>query len=225
MQPYDYKELKEIQYRILKGIRLTDNILDVKTIAGFDLTFRDKKAYCVAVVIDLTTFTLLEIKQTITDETMPYTTTLLAFREGAPIIETYKTLEHQPDILLVDGMGALHPYKVGVASYVGVMLNKPCIGVTKECIFGQLDEDKIMVYGEHRGTALKTKAYARPIYISPGHDISLTTAVEIVKKTLKEYKFPYPLHLAHKHLIKLKKQPESIASQHTENPAEHAIPS
>ncbi len=204
-----YTELKEVHERILKGISLLDSPLTVTTVAGFDLTFRDKKAYCVAVVIDYATFDILEIEQTITDELMPHTTSLLAFREGSPIIETYKKLQHQPDVLLVDGNGALHPYKVGTASYVGVLLNKPCIGIAKDLIHGHLEEDLIIVHNEHRGTAVKTKAYARPIFVSAGHGISLDTSVQIVQHCLKEYKLPYPLHIAHKNLVKLKKENDS----------------
>lgn len=207
-QPYDYHALKEIQQRILEGIRLQDTLplSEIKTLAAFDLTFRDKKAICVAIVLAYPSFDILEEQHTITDEIMPYNPRLLAFREGPPIIETFKLLQHQPDLVIVDGNGALHPHNVGIASYIGVMLNKPSIGVAKDLIHGHLDEDKIMIQDEHRGTALKTKEYARPIYVSPGHGISLASAVVIVKTTLKDYKLPYPLHLAHKQLVKLKKE-------------------
>ncbi len=213
-QPYNYIELKEVHERILKGISLHDSPFTIKTVAGFDLTFRDKKAYCVCVVIDYATFNILEIQQTITDELMPHHINLLAFREGPPIIETYKKLTHQLDVLLVDGNGALHPHKVGVASYVGVLLNKPCIGVAKNLAHGHLEEECIIVHNEHRGTAIKTKDFAQPIYVSAGHGLSLLQAVQIVQHCLKDYKLPYPLHIAHKHLVKLKKTGQQTVEEH-----------
>ena len=54
--------------------------------------------------------------------------------------------------------------------------------------------------------AIKTKQFANPIYITPGHNISLNSAVEIIKKlSFEPYKLPLPLHLAHKYVNKLKK--------------------
>ena len=36
------------------------------------------------------------------------------------------------DVLLLDGHGMLHPRKCGLASFVGVLIDKPTIGIAKE---------------------------------------------------------------------------------------------
>ena len=203
----EYKELKEIEKNILKGIKLEDNFSKPKLIAGFDICYIGKKYNCVAVVIDIETRKEIEKKGVEGEEVMPYSPTLTAFREGPPILEAYRSLENKPDILLVKGSGAINPNKVGLASYVGVMLNKPCIGVAKELIYGRLDEDNIIYNNELKGRAIKTKPYANPDYISPGHNISLNSSIEVVKKVIdEEYKLPLPLHLAHKYVNKIKKE-------------------
>ncbi len=138
---------------------------------------------------------------------MPYSPSMVAFREGPAVIDAYRTLENKPDVLIVKGEGVVRPLRVGLASYVGVILNKPCIGVAKELMHGRLDEDKLVFDGEIRGIAIKTKEFANPVYVTPGHNINLDTAVEIIKKgSIEPYKLPLPLHLAHKYVNKSKKE-------------------
>lgn len=201
----DLKELKEVEKRILNGIKLENSFTDIKTVAAFDIAYSGKKYYCAGVVLDLENKNEVEQKIVEGEEIIPYSPNLVAFREGPAIIEAYRSLENKPDILIVKGNGALHPNKIGLASYVGVMLNKPCIGVTKELVFGKLDEDRIMFDCKIKGMAIKTKQFANPVYVTPGHSINIETSVSVVSRLIVEpYKLPLPLHLAHKYVNKLK---------------------
>jgi len=112
-------------------------------------------------------------------------------------------LENKPDILLIDGNGILHPYRAGIANHVGVTLDKPCIGIAKKLLLGKCKKPKDIGEAEKinfgKGTvgfALLTKKNCRPIYISPGHRISLKTSLNIVKRFVRN-KLPEPLRLAH----------------------------
>ncbi|MBW2997555.1 endonuclease V, partial [Candidatus Woesearchaeota archaeon] len=68
-------------------------------------------------------------------------------------------------------------------------------------------DGKIMVEDEARAIAMKTKEHAKPIYVSPGHRVSLKTAAEITKKCLVEkHKLPEPLHEAHKYSNKVRER-------------------
>lgn len=205
----DFKELKDIEKKILKGIKLVDSFSEVKTIAAFDVGYTGKKYLCVAIVMDLDSKKELEIKKVSGDEIMHYSPALIAFREGPAIMEAYRSLENKPDILIVKGSGAVHPYKVGLASYIGILTNKPCIGVSQDLLFGRLDEDRIIFNEELKGIAIRTKAFANPIYIIPGHGISIDSSVSLIKKLIVEpYKLPLPLHIAHKYVNKEKKPSE-----------------
>lgn len=201
----DFKELKEIEKRILNGINLNNTFLTVKTVGAFDIAYVGKKYFCVAVILGVEDKQEIERKTVEGEEIMPYSPNLVAFREGPVIIEAYRALENKPDVLVVKGNGKLHSSRVGLASYVGIILNKPCIGVSKELIYGKLDEDRIMFDNELKGMAIKTKQFANPVYVTPGHNISLETAVDIIKNLIIEpYKLPLPLHLAHKYVNKFK---------------------
>ena len=201
----DFKELKDIEKRILKGIKLQNSFNSLKTVAAFDLAYKDNRYFCVAIVLDIETKKEIEKKQVSGDEIMPYSPNLIAFREGPVIMDAYRELDNKPDVLIVKGMGALHPRKVGLASYIGVITNKPCIGIAKELIYGRLDEDKVLFGNDLKGRAIRSKEFANPFYVVPGHNIDLDTSIEVVKSLIDDnYKLPLPLHLAHKYVNKLK---------------------
>ncbi|HLC86586.1 MAG TPA: endonuclease V [Candidatus Nanoarchaeia archaeon] len=206
-QQVNPKELKEIESNIAKGISLKDSFSFVKTVAAFDIAYSEKTYKCVAVVIDIENLKELEVKHIEGEEIMPYSPKLVIFREGPVILESYRSLSIKPDILIVKGNGFMKKSSIGLASYVGVLLNKPVIGVAKELVAGRLDEDKIIANNDVVGFALKAKEFANPVYITPGHNICLDSSVKIIKKVLSpSYKLPLPMHMAHKYVNKIKKE-------------------
>ena len=201
----DLKELKEVEKSICKGVKLVNSFTNPKTIAAFDIAYSGKKYFCAAVVIDIETKEEIEKKIVSGDEIMPYSPNLAVFREGPVVLEAYRSLKNKPDVLVVKGNGLLKTTRVGLASYVGVLLNRPCLGVAKELLFGRLDEDKIIVDEKIRGMAVKTKPFANPVYVTPGHNIDIDTSVELIRKiSVEEYKLPLVLQLAHKYANKEK---------------------
>jgi deoxyribonuclease V len=83
----------------------------------------------------------------------------------------------------------------------------PTIGVAKNLLLGDEKDNKVYVDEEVRAVVLKTKEYSRPIYISPGHRVSLKKAEEVVKKCMVEgHKLPEPLHEAHKYSNKVRER-------------------
>lgn len=206
----DFNKLKETQKKIAERVIVKDLVKfeNVKTVAGFDLAYYDKKVVCAAVVLDFKTMKVLEKKYAVSEEKFPYIANFLMFREGPPVINTYHELSTEPDVLLIDGGGILHPLKSGVASYIGVSLDKPTIGVTKKLLCGEVYEGKIYLekdtvegkVKELRGERVETKLGSRPLFISPGHKVTVATAVKIVKECIQgNHKLPEPLRLAHRY--------------------------
>ncbi len=202
----DTARLRGILRAIAGKVRTDDKLKtdEIKTIAGFDVAFFGDKAVCAAVVLDFKTMAVLESKYLLAKAEMPYIPGFLAFREGDAILKTYYDLEHDPDVLMVDGHGIAHPMRAGLACYVGVELEKPCIGVAKKLLIGEVVDDKVMIGNEVRGKQVVTKEHAKPIIVSPGHLISVETAAEIAKKCIVyPHKLPEPLHQAHRFAEKL----------------------
>lgn len=196
-----FEKLKEAQQSVAKQVSTEDAIKpeDIRYIAGFDLAYAGDKVVCAAVVLNFKTMQIVEKKYSISKTAMAYVPGFLAFREGPPIMQTYFDLECEPDILLIDGHGIAHPLRCGLASYVGVELDKPTIGVAKKLLVGEVKDGKIFVEGEERGRVVKTREYAKPVYVSPGHKVSIESAAGIVKKCIvPPHKMPEPLHIAHR---------------------------
>jgi deoxyribonuclease V len=94
-----------------------------------------------------------------------------------------------------------------MASHLGLVLDVQTIGVAKSLMLGKNEDGKILVGNEIRAAEVKTKEHAKPLYVSPGHRISLETSVELVKQCIRlPHKLPEPLHLAHRLAEKLREE-------------------
>lgn len=196
--------------QIREGLRkkavLEDNLPEeIKTIAGVDQSFprRDRVRSCVVVL----GFPELEEKEKASAEVaedFPYIPGLLAFREAPSIIEAYEKLRKKPDVLMVDGHGIAHPKRMGIATHVGVLLDTPTIGVAKKKLVGEYtppeEEGDFSILRDSEeilGFAYKSRKGCKPIFISPGHMISLYTSMLLVEKCLRGYRLPEPTRIAH----------------------------
>jgi deoxyribonuclease V len=84
----------------------------------------------------------------------PYIPTYLAYRELPLFEKLIEQLKVRPSVLMVDGNGILHPYKIGIASHLGVVLDIPTIGVAKNLLCGEVKEGKVSLKKRQNGTAL-----------------------------------------------------------------------
>jgi deoxyribonuclease V len=101
------------------------------------------------------------------------------------------------DVLLVDGHGILHPRKCGLACYIGIIIDKPTIGVAKNLLCGSILENNYIEYNKKILGYRIRKNNKKDIYVSIGHKISLETAVNIVINLTKKKEFiPEPLKIA-----------------------------
>eukprot|EP00668_Euglena_longa_P001619 GGOE01001912.1.p1 GENE.GGOE01001912.1~~GGOE01001912.1.p1 ORF type:complete len:1281 (-),score=336.11 GGOE01001912.1:239-3772(-) len=153
---------------------------------------------------------------------LPYISGFLAFRECPHLVELVSELRSNrpdlvPQILLVDGMGVLHPRGLGLASHLGVLTDLPTIGVGKTFLnVDGLRKDAVLqeirkhllksgsaweLQGESGrilGAAFRsTEDAPNPVFISRGHRITLGTALEVVRRCCK-YRVPEPIRLADK---------------------------
>lgn len=201
----DEEKLKKEQQKLSKRIILKNDIDDYRHIAGCDAVYTGKKIIYVIVVFDKD-MNVKEKKYTIMNSKMPYMKNYVAYRECPAAVETYHKLEIDPDILMVVGAGIMHPRKIGMASHFGLLIDKPTIGVSKEIIHGEVEGDYIYEGNEKIAILMKTKEHAKPIYVSPGHRVSMERSLEIARENMGEKKLPIPLHETHKFANKIKKK-------------------
>ena len=199
------KKLRRIQEKIAKKVILEDKFpKPIKNMAGFDLAFLNDNTIVTGVVLDYKLLIVKEIKTIETEVSFPYIPTFLTFREGPSIIKVYKKLKIKPDVLMINGQGIAHPIFCGIASHVGVLLDKPSIGVAQSRLIGEYkrpikvgDYSAVKYQNRKVGYAYKSKENCGPILISPGHRISLDTSLKITKNCIKKHKLPEPIYLAH----------------------------
>ncbi len=206
----EYKKLIEEQIRLAKKVELKDGFDKLELLGGVDQAYVGDKIISCAVVVNADSLKLVDKACTISYPPMPYVPGFLSYREGPIIVETISKLNERPDVLFVDGNGILHPRRFGIASHVGLLLDIPTIGVAKKLLTGEVRGDTVYLDKEAVAKVLATKEHAKPIYVSPGHKVSLRTALELSRKTLTGYKLPYPLHLAHKFATKMKRKQKSL---------------
>jgi len=207
------KRLEREQIRLAKKVKLRNDLSEIRTIAGCDIAYTNDNIVCSFVVMDYPSLQVREVQTKESKTTFPYIPGFLAYREAPLIVETYHELELDPDIILVDGNGILHPRRFGLASAIGLLLDKPTIGVAKNLLLGDVFDGKVMDNEEKVGAVLETKQKAKPIYISPGHRVNWTRSIEVVKECQKEHKLPEPLHQAHKTANKVRRKLRGKDSQ------------
>ncbi|MBU0536148.1 MAG: endonuclease V [Nanoarchaeota archaeon] len=212
-------KLRQEQLKLAEKIMTTDMFENARYIAGCDQAYKDNnKIISVVVVMDIKTMQIVEKAESEQYCKMPYISSYLFYREAPAIIDAFSKLNTKPDILMVDANGILHPRRIGMASQLGLALDVPTIGVAKNLAFGRSFQNKIEANKEIVAEEVATREFARPLYVSPGHRISLRTSVEIVKKMIVEpHKLPEPLHLAHR--LSKKAVMKAGAEQNTLNTA------
>lgn len=213
------KRLRQRQVQMAKRLILGDAFDEpIEFVGGFDLAFDGKTSIAAASVIEYGTLNVLEERVLRTKTSFPYIPTFLAFREGPPISKLYKRLKTKPTIVMVNGHGYAHPYRCGLASYVGVTLNVSSIGIAASRLCGQYEKfpDRIgdwtplISKGETIGAVLRTREKTRPIFVSVGHKVSLETAVKVAMNCIRSEKMPEPIHRAHVLANSAKKQTSAV---------------
>lgn len=139
--------------------------------------------------------------------TFPYISTYLSYRELPAYLAAIEAADKAgwtADVLLVDGNGILHPRRAGIATHLGVLLDRPTVGVAKGHLCGHANTAGMTV-GEWRpvildeetvGAALRTDRN-RTLFVSPGHRSDLESAIRLVQTLTETTALPAPLQWAH----------------------------
>jgi deoxyribonuclease V len=202
---FSIEKAHETQLKLSKQIVLEDMLPEkIRFVAGVDVAYVKDLAISAAAVLDYVSLKLVESKTALCKARFPYVPTLLSFRETPPTVLCIKKLRLQPDVFLVDAHGFAHPYRCGFASYLGLVIGKPTIGVAKGRLFGEVEDvmsEKDVALLKHEdeviGAVVRTKSGCKPVYVSVGHMVSLETAVKIVRHCICQSRIPEPVLKAH----------------------------
>ena len=193
-------EAREIQQSLRTHVITHDQFEAIRTVGGVDVGFEDNGRLTRAAVVVLAYPTLHRMEYVIARQPtrFPYVPGLLSFREVPAVLEALAKLSVKPDLLLCDGQGLAHPRRFGIACHLGVLADLPSIGVAKSRLIGShstIAETRgsqvpLMDSDERIGVVLRTRTRVKPLYVSIGHRIGLTTAVQFVLACTPKYRLP-----------------------------------
>ena len=185
------QKMREEQERMAPLISLEDDF-STSEIAAVDVSYDDEFGYG-AMVINRAGNT--EIRHKKMESRFPYIPGYLTYREFKFIREL---AGEYSGLLLVDGNGFLHPRHIGLASFTGVMLGIPTIGVAKSLLLGRREGDWI-----YNGLERSAYMLRKNCVISAGHRISLDSAATFINEKYNG-KYPEILKIAHNESVKLR---------------------
>lgn len=203
------KEAIEIQKQLRDQVQLTPLASVPALIAGCDVSMNRfaKEGFAGFVTM---TYPALEMREVAAAKSVipfPYIPGLLSFREIPMLLSAWKKIREKPELILVDGIGIAHPRRLGIATHLGLVLGIPTIGVAKSVLIGRYEEPGQMAgsvsdlidlkTNEVIGTALRTRDGVSPVFVSPGHLITLSEAVDIVRACVRRHRLPEPTRQAH----------------------------
>lgn len=196
---YPLKTLRQEQIQLSKSISLKDDFNTIETVAGVDVAYPDNEfefACGACVLIDYNTKQVIRRFVVFEHTDFPFISTYFSYRELPIVRKLIERLQSKPSLILLDGNGILHPARCGFASHAGITLHIPTIGVAKTLLYGAIQKSQVIIDNEQRGYAFSFKNGIKPIYISPGHRVSFSTSLKVVKHLCLS-KIPEPLRQAH----------------------------
>lgn len=179
----------------------------LRLVGGVDVAYREDRglAIAAAVILDIATLQVRESAHAEIRIGFPYVPGLLSFREIPAIESALGKLTLRPDLLVCDGHGIAHPRRFGLASHVGFLFDLPAIGCAKSSLrlrarkepgLTRGSSSPLIARGQVVGAVLRTRDGVKPLYVSPGHRLSVATACELVLRMCTRYRLPEPTRLA-----------------------------
>jgi deoxyribonuclease V len=208
------KEAIEIQRRLAKRARFTAMKKTPAVVAGLDCAFSKdgRRIVAAVVVVELPSFEVVETAIATQKVEFPYVPGLLSFREAPACLAAIEKIESRPDVFIVDGQGFAHPRRFGIASHIGVLIDRPTVGCAKSRLIGNYDEPgrhegnySLLTDGDEIiGAVLRTRTNVKPVFVSVGHKCTLEDAIKVILECTTKYRLPEPSRLAHQLVSKAK---------------------
>jgi deoxyribonuclease V len=200
-------QAREIQCTLAQRVICRDFLKSPSLIAGLDVSVnRSGEATAAAVILSYPDLKLSEKTITRGRVSFPYIPGFLSFREIPLTLTVFEQLSAVPDLVMVDGQGIAHPRRFGLAAHLGLFLDIPTIGCAKSPLYGSYSEPGL-TYGSYEyimdkegepiGAVLRTRQQVKPLYVSIGNKITLSSAITWVLNCCRGYRLPEPTRLAH----------------------------
>ncbi len=200
-------EARKLQTELAHQVDTSTPLAKWDVIAAADVSMGkyDRDLAAAVVVVRADSFEVIERAGVVRPITYPYVPGLLSFREIPALLEVFARIKTPFDVVLCDGQGVAHPRRMGIASHLGLWLDRPTVGCAKTRLFGEFvepgprrgDRSELSDRGERIGEVVRTKDRVAPLFVSPGHRCDFESATELVLATSRKYRLPGPARMAH----------------------------
>ena len=208
LHPWDVSpaEAMAIQQRLRDKVSQETGFDQVRTVAGVDVSVKDDIAKAAVVVLDYPDLTPIDQSTAEQPVQFPYIPGLLAFREGPVVLRAMEKLVTEPDLFIFDAQGLAHPRRMGLATHIGIIIDRPSIGCAKSRLCGthHKPSPKRGAYAYLRdgneiiGAVVRSRSEVQSVYVSIGHKIDLETAINYVLNCCRGYRLPETTRWAHR---------------------------
>jgi deoxyribonuclease V len=210
------KKAARLQTRLARRVSLVPFKGTVRCVAGADVSYDPDTGlfHAAFVLLAWPGLEVLEIGRARGRSGFPYIPGLLSFREIPPLLRAYRKLRLKPGLVICDGHGLAHPRRFGLACHLGILLDIPTLGCAKSRLVGRHGpvphlrggRAALRVGGNRVGTVLRTREGALPVFVSPGHRISLLQAAGWTLRCAKGYRLPEPTRLADREVSRMRRE-------------------
>ena len=136
------QQARKLQEDLGLRVERQDRWEGIRFVAGADIAFDAKAGVGFAGVVVYRFPELVEVERQHASAslTFPYIPGLLAFREIPVLLEAFHKVKIELDPIFCDGHGISHPRRFGIACHLGLVLDRPTVGVAKSRLVGHYEE-------------------------------------------------------------------------------------
>ena len=174
-------------------------ISNLSKVVGLDLAFVGREGIGIAALLNYPELKLIKYAVAVDEVPIPYVPGLLAFREAPLMFAAYEALNEDADLIMVDGHGVTHPRGLGIASHIGLVLDKPSIGAAKKPLYGSeevVEGVNYVVVGGRRAAVIMEGGKGKRIYLSIGHKVGIDEIVRLAPTFFRGHSLPEPTYVA-----------------------------
>lgn len=204
------RELKKRQLQLVDGYQRRSLERPPVTLAGVDCAYPERgRAVGAYVELDAKTLEVTYRKQIRVAVHFPYIPGYLTFRELLVLLKLIDEVQQErrlADVIFVDGNGLLHPWRTGIATCLGILIDHPTLGLGKSLLCGSVEvgkvrhdaPQKVMHNGEVIGAAITSPKETKPVFVSSGQHLSLEDALHCALRAFDGHRVPEPIFFADK---------------------------
>lgn len=209
LHPWDVSSQQaiKIQKRLRPMLDFKKLSSTIRYVAGTDVSFSRKLGLIWAGVVVFSYPELHRVEEKWVQDkvSFPYIPGLLSFRELPILLRAMKKIDRDPELILCDGQGIAHPRGLGLASHLGLLVDRSSIGCAKSRLVGEFSgvgemkgsRENLWYNGQVVGAVVRTRQGVKPLFISPGNKITLEESVKMALNCCGRYRLPEPTRQAH----------------------------